>query len=473
MQNIAIAGLGPHARYCYYPTFERRDNAEQTNIKLVIDLEDQRALISSYLAQQTLIPENIIYLAVSRSADNSLGPDVRDLLDTIHQRDHIHKLLVATEPKAHKGYVLWALKNNVDVMIEKPLTAATLDTMNPDSPTILMRDYLDIESNAMRSRSQAVLMAPRRRHSGYMLIRDYLSKFIAEFDLPITYLGIYHADGACNLPEEFHSRENHPYKYGYGKLMHSGYHHIDLFMWLIQLNQALAGRSIERVEISTRHVSAGDSIQQIGIHNYRNLFPGKEHDAYFAAEELGAAQQFGETDICILLQMKCGNIVLSTGSINLLQTSLSQRAWPELRDPMYNKSTGRVTRERLTVQVGHLLNIEASLHPVPIKEATKIGTPRQENRFDITICRNAALVGGQAFEEISLPGGVPRDGDRTETGLLRQAREEIMALWMSGLGTGSELQSHRSTIKMLAKIYESMFRQNCGLSPVVDFSFLN
>ena len=34
-------------------------------------------------------------------------------------------------------------------------------------------------------------------------------------------------------------KENHPYKYGYGKLFHSGYHFIDLLSDLIKINNNL------------------------------------------------------------------------------------------------------------------------------------------------------------------------------------------------------------------------------------------
>jgi hypothetical protein len=35
------------------------------------------------------------------------------------------------------------------------------------------------------------------------------------------------------MPSEYTSREGHPYRYGYGKLVHSGYHFVDLFAWLV------------------------------------------------------------------------------------------------------------------------------------------------------------------------------------------------------------------------------------------------
>lgn len=35
---------------------------------------------------------------------------------------------------------------------------------------------------------------------------------------------------------EMCTRDYHPYKYGYGKLMFSGYHFVDLLMWLLSIN---------------------------------------------------------------------------------------------------------------------------------------------------------------------------------------------------------------------------------------------
>ena len=82
-----------------------------------------------------------------------------------------------------------------------------------------------------------MVQCQRRYHDGYLFIVDYLRKFIKDFGIPLTYIDILHGDGCWVLPNEFFERENHPYKYGYGKLMHSGYHFVDLLAWLLKLNR--------------------------------------------------------------------------------------------------------------------------------------------------------------------------------------------------------------------------------------------
>lgn len=55
--------------------------------------------------------------------------------------------------------------------------------------------------------------------------------------MPINKISISHSDGNWNMPSEVIFRENHPYKYGYGKMMHSGYHFIDLLSWFMEINK--------------------------------------------------------------------------------------------------------------------------------------------------------------------------------------------------------------------------------------------
>jgi hypothetical protein len=42
-----------------------------------------------------------------------------------------------------------------------------------------------------------------------------------------------------NTPEELSTREDHPYKYGYGMLMHGAYHYIDIAAQFLELNRKL------------------------------------------------------------------------------------------------------------------------------------------------------------------------------------------------------------------------------------------
>jgi hypothetical protein len=226
------------------------------------------------------------------------------------------------------------------------------------------------------------------------------------------------------------------------------------------------------MEVLARSVSVHDFMHQVDEENYRKLFRTDKFNPYFKPEAIEATRKFGETDVCVLTQLKRDNAVMTTGVLNLLQTSFSQRDWTETRDRLYNKQTGRMTHERLTVQVGHLLNIQAQVYDFPTEGNEGNLEGERAKGFHITICRNSALVGGPAFEDFTLPNDSlsEHDGQQYWTNLARQAREEMVALWLAGSRTNSELRDQHGTIQLLAKIYESMFRQNSGLSPMTAFS---
>ena len=79
-------------------------------------------------------------------------------------------------------------------------------------------------------------------------IKQLIEETIRQYNIPITYIDIYHNDGMWNMPSEFLYRENHPYKYGYGKLFHSGYHFIDLLAWLLEANRGIKDKTIDNAQ---------------------------------------------------------------------------------------------------------------------------------------------------------------------------------------------------------------------------------
>lgn len=146
--------------------------------------------------------------------------------------------------------------------------------------------------------------------------------------------------------------------------------------------------------------------------------------------------------------------MISTAVLQLLQTSLSVRAWGEARDPMFNQATGRVPHERLTLQLGHLMNIQAHAYKFPRNQDAP-----SPAAFRVTIARNTRLVGGEPYEEISF-------SDASTTSLLGRAREQIVAAWLAGQPTDSELVDHGEVATVMSHIYQCMFRQNAGLPSV-------
>jgi predicted dehydrogenase len=460
-RNIVLAGLGPHARHNYYPVLERLREAAPVNLKLVIDLKDQQETVMRFLRGRSVQPEDMLFLVPSYRVSEAVPPEAGQLLERIHRQDPIDRLIVSTEPKSHKGYIIWALEHGIDVMTDKPITAPIMQRQEESRAWRIFEDYLEIEQAQHRSGSRAVVMTHRRHHPGFTFVREYLQRFLKEFGVPITFIEVFHADGMWKMPDEFYWRENHPYKYGYGKLMHSGYHQIDMFMWLAELNQELPGKEPDALGVTTCHVTPTDFLHQVDATNYRRLFGTKELDPYFDPAVLETTSTLGETDVFVLAQLRRGHRVMTTGAINMLQTSFSQRAWTKLPEDMFNKSNGRVRHERLTIQVGHLLNVQ--IHSYKTPQDKESGA---EERFTIVLMRNAALVGGPAYEEITLP----KESVGRPESLHRLARQEMMLQWLEGGPTNSPLISHRNSVKLLATVYKAMFRQNHGQAPVASMT---
>ena len=73
------------------------------------------------------------------------------------------------------------------------------------------------------------------------------------------------------MPDEFIYRENHPYKYGYGKLFHSGYHFVDLLTWLLESNNELINKKITKASIYSEAYKPSDFVYNFNNDDYKNF----------------------------------------------------------------------------------------------------------------------------------------------------------------------------------------------------------
>lgn len=451
MRKIVVIGLGLHARHYHYKILESLADQFNLTIELLIDLDDQQGIIREYLATRTLKPKRQLYLSSHYRLLEELPPEAKQCLDELLATTGFDGVLISTEPKSHKAYALWAIHNHLDVLIDKPISAPIMQRDREEDAQKIFNDYSEIALALKNSRSHMVVLAPRRHHRGIDVLREYLGDQLNRYEVPITFIGIHHSEGQWNMPDEFHTRENHPYKYGYGLLLHSGYHQIDLFYWLLKLNFRLSTKP-DHLEITARCVTPFDFLQQVNKNAYQLLFNTNGiYDSYFTPERLAELKGFGETDISILCQAFCDEAVITTSSINLLQTSFSRRAWSKLPLDTY-KGNGRTRHENLNIQMGPLINIQTHSYQ---------GAPLIEGVYRIMIFRNAALIGGQEYEQIDIQdprGSSPGD-------LLLNARIDLISRWLAGQPTNSDFVDHCFTDEFLMRIHTCMFKQNAGMPP--------
>lgn len=471
-KNIILVGLGPHARRIYYPLLQKYAQQYHIKLLLVVDLESQKEKICAYLSNCTLKPEQLFFVEDRYRNSETLTDQLRLVLDELASTNQIHGIIISTEPKAHKPFILWALERNLDILMDKPIITPIGVGTNLASAQKIWQDYVEIARQLKNSSANLVVQCQRRSHMGYQLIKNYLMDFVQSYRIPISYLDIYHADGMWCMPCELFHRENHPYKYGYGKLMHSGYHFIDLFAWLAEINYLIEEKKPDCADLYVKRFKPSDFLHQLNETDYQRLFQGDQPVNFFEAARQQEAKDLGEIDVFILGQLKHGQAVVTTASINLQQNSFCRRTWTHPPENEY-KGNGRVRHERLNIQVSNLLNIQVhsyQAYEIHKKDVITSGAGH-EDHFDIYIFRNSGVVGGKALEKFSLGEDARKNHaeDSSYLGHNEQARESLFLDFMERRPGPSHFASHALTNKLLSKIYECIVRENCGGLPHLLF----
>ena len=282
-------------------------------------------------------------------------------------------------------YLEFALKNNINVLTDKPITV-TKDMTSLKSIEKVRKQYYEILELANHSKGTCKVMCQRQYHRGYEKIKEVLANVVNKYKMPITNIDIFHSDGAWEMPHDL-GKENHPYKYGYGKLFHSGYHFIDLLSDFIKINDVLTeNKKIVSADVYSKVYTPNDEINSITIDDYKNIFKKQTIPDYYYNNEHPKFDKFGEKDYHGLLTFyNNSGFTITTASLNLLHNGVSRRAWIETRD--FYKQNGRIRHERVNIEIGHLMNIQ--VHSYQSKEISE-RTSNEENvggleHFDIYI----------------------------------------------------------------------------------------
>jgi len=356
-------------------------------------------------------------------------------------------------PKVSKS---GAINHDIDVLVDKPITAPILIDKD-ESYKKIYNDYLELSIAVQKHpKSNVIVIAPRRYHKGFTLVQHYLENFLKKYEIPITFIDIFHAEGQWNMPDEFFYRENHPYKYGYGELLHSGYHFVDLLCYFENINNNLAGMSCEKIKLASVHTTPYDFLHQINQQAYRNIL-NSSYEKFYRKSSLNQLKKFGEVDLNAICQFIRGDAVITTGVLNLLQTSFSRRMQSSLPKDTY-KNNGRVREEHIILQVGTLLCVLIDSNQTG--ETKDIGC--NEN-FVIQFFRNAGLIGGQVYDKLEITDNTK------DIKLYQEARKEIILDWLEGNRSATNLLDHRETEYFITKLYESITNQNKGEMSFIQY----
>ena len=307
IRRVAIIGLGPHNRRIYYPQLERRSIV----VALVIDIEGQRESVEGFLQGRRLQPEQVVYIPTEARDDPTMHPTAAAALQAA--RDRFDGIIISSEPSSHQPYLRWALEHGVPALIDKPPIIPAPFALTAEAAKRIIIEFDEVLALAEASPASVAVTVQRRAHPGYKFVHEYVSEFVAQHGVPISYIDIYHADGMWCMPGELSTRTYHPYRHGYGKLCHSGYHFLDLLMWFNSINEACcAHKAAHTFEVYCRRFGAEDQLHQHTDADLARLTKASDAQLRDSREQTAAdLSALGELNFHSLLQFFRGAAVVT------------------------------------------------------------------------------------------------------------------------------------------------------------------
>lgn len=468
MKNVALVGIGPHAKRIYLEYFKKH----KVNLALVVELDSKKKSTREYLRTHNYNNTKLFTIPDSMKDNEHLSDLLFNQLFAVCETLEITHIMISTEPKAHFMYLEFALKNNIHVLTDKPITVTK--NMTSFSSIRKVRDqYYRILELANRSKANCKVMCQRQYHRGYDEVKKVLHDTVMKYQLPITYIDIFHSDGNWEMPHDL-DKENHPYKYGYGNLFHSGYHFIDLLSDFIKINDCLGNnKKIVRGEVFSKVFTPNDELQCINLDDYKRLFQDQNIPVFYTKNPKMKFKKYGEKNYHGLFSFynKQG-LTMTTANLNLLHDGVSRRSWIQTKD--FYKNNGRIRHERIDIEVGHLLNIQ--IHSYQSKEISKRTDNETEvgglEHFDIYFFKNP-LLNDQPFKKIHLCDLYSSKEKENIQGFNELSREDFITNFLKNNDCKGDIKDQALAIEILYACSKGIYNHYKNINKVEKIQMRN
>lgn len=445
--KFILVGFGPHCRRTHISFFKKHNMRPAVIVELESARESAQALI-----KEMNWPTKLVTIADDSKNELHLPAQAVEQLDGCLRRYGITHAVIASEPKGHLMYLRYFLERGLDILADKPIVAfAGLN--EPERVDQLKETFAELVKAWSTKSGQLKLLCQRSEHIGYGKIFQLLGQVIEEFDVPITHLNINACDGNWLMPHDF-NYENHPYKYGYGKLFHSGYHYVALLSNFLELNRRVsADKRISQAELGGHFVRPDDLLTVITPDNLAAMFA--DYDPGLTGNlEMDDLSRYGECDFMANLRlMNSAGRTISTAGLNVLQSGFSRRAWHPTKADRY-KGNGRVRHEHVNVHVGPLMNIQ--VHSYQAKECRDRSAEEWQagglDHFDIDVYRNTGILGGPLHERFTVRDLHDFSGEEYFVGLNELAREKVLLDFFYRRKNGADLNRHLAAMEIFCQL---------------------
>lgn len=472
-------GIGPHARRIYVPAIKALSVHYDISLHLVVDLKANEELIRSYFKEQGMSPQ---FHFISPFRSNTLPSSLERFLNEFVKNNRINGVIISTDPLTHLPYAFWALKNGLNILMDKPISSRKNAVCHMGAARSIQDDYLELlkRYNKLQKMTKTCFMVntQRRFHPGFAYIKERLHEVSKKTSCPITAIQSTHCDGQWRFPNEIASEKYHGYNEGYGKISHSGYHFLDL-VYQFYKTSFQTEKIADAIEVFTSFVQPDGLLHQMNKDDYIKLF-GKKYDALTAPMKKDSQKLFGaygEVDASAIIRLMKGSVCIGNISLNLLHNSFSQRSTLIPNKDLY-KGNGRVKHEFHSIQQGPFQNIQVHSYQSKSKHDTHRSNEYVvggNNHFDIYLFRNSKLIGGKPFEKISIkdlkhpPKGLAQNGlfiENVKYLVVKQFCQYILKE-IADEDIVSNIDDHLFPVILMSLIYQSHNNHIRKMSPLV------
>lgn len=429
--------------------FEQIDSGA-INSWTLIDLRSESRNISERLAHVRIMPTDTVLLDDDRKGDERYCEEIiRGIIQDQQCRGVRCRSYIATEVRFHFQYTKILSRNGVECLVEKPVLAPmTGEIYDPD---LISEQMQELSSNSELHNAPISVMTLSRYHTIYNdKYLKSLSDRVTAYQQPVTSLHLHAFGGVWNRTCEYRLREDHPYKYGYGMMMHGAYHYLDLAVLIIRMNFVLFDPQRLEIEVSSFSARPLDQSSRFSQKVSHMIDDSMRSSTY-------ADSFFGETDVVssFVVRDKHSGHAITIGSLSFEQSSPSLRKWAEFPDGLYNKN-GRNSSVSIHTQLGPIFGSSITVQDVP--DRTKASLDIIDAHARIQSSANAFLLNNESFlEEQEYNGLFHSDSNR-----------ELMRNWLQGDEVRSVLSSHRLTMELTKAITKG---QNCSTSVCIPLSY--
>ena len=432
--KIVLVGLGPHAKRIYINLFKKY----KINLELLVDLKSQKENIQEYFKNNNFKNTELFLIDDSYKDLTTLPISVSNNLKKIIKSKNIKYAIISTEPKAHFMYAKFFLENDINILLDKPITAPINCNNDVNQARKIKEEYDELCKlyNSKKNKINFMIQCQRRFHEGFIFVKNVLKETILKYNIPITYIDIYHSDGMWVMPSEYLSRENHP------------------LTWILEINNLTKNKTINNAEMFCSTFNPIDALNVINNDDYKNIFMTDKFEKTFENYE-NNLKNYGELDFHSIINFKSNDKTITNCTLNLMQSGFSRRSWCTLPKDIY-KGNGRVRHERLNIHVGPLLNIQIhsyQAYEISDKEKTLNNDIGSIEHFEIYIFRNSKIIGGKPFEKINIANLSEKDKEYFY-GYNEKARENCFISFLNNSNQDSDLLKHKVSIELVSKAYE-------------------